>query len=424
MTKSDSKSIHYINKGRFIQVAYNYVGNENRAVNDRRKTLKGDSSRSDGGEERRKGSRRLEDMIITMEIKDSKEVYATYKVFREIVRKIMLNNFPDISEDPDSESLMNIDYGTQEVFIECKMLYRDEIKQLISQKGLTCNVIDTGVYLGDDNQADTSAIKKHKKDKKPQDIEKGSALAAILGFLPEQLEDEINNIIFKVFVKCLNEVHPVSGDYQRDALKQNVSLEQRIIFIAGKHYPKSEKYNFKTIIEQVFAEAINEYNRMIHFDAEIIQLEERYKLSSDRNLFTVIQKKKEEVTQMRESSLEETIRTLYLYLDYFKDFIKVGIIKERIENVFKKVNDKQAEVIQLEEIQNQLTRVFNEEKRLRRRKPKNLNELLGYIKWLKDEINREVYFIRFLWINNLRGRAYIQDAFDRTLKSISPQSQD
>lgn len=420
LTKSDTKSIHYINKGRFVQVAYNYIGKEKRIDNDRRKTLKGDPAKTDAGEERRKGSRRLEDIIITLEIKDDKEIYATYKVFKEIVRKIMHNNFAEISEDPDRESWINIDYGTQEVFVDCKMQYRDEIKQLMSQKGLTCTVIDTGVFLGEPNQVTAAVIQKHKKDKTPLDIETDSAQAAVLGFLPENLEKEINNIIFKVFVKCLNEVHPVAGDHERDALKQDVSLEQRIIFIAGKHYPKSKNFNFKTIIEQVFSEAIGKYNRMIQVDAEVIQLEERYKLSHNNNLIAVIQKKKAEVNKMRESSIEETIRTLYLYLDYFKDFIKVGLIKEKIENIFKKVNDRRIKVIRLDEIENQLTQVINEEKRIKKQKPDNLGELLGYIKWLKNEINREVYFVRFLWTNNLRGRAYIQDAFDRTMNSITP----
>jgi len=68
---------------------------------------------------------------------------------------------------------------------------------------------------------------------------------------------------------------------------------------------------------------------------------------------------------LKSSSLEDTVRTLYLYLDYFKDLIKVGMIKGRIENVFKKVNDKQIMLLNLEETYKQLKLVLDIEKQVK-----------------------------------------------------------
>jgi hypothetical protein len=425
MDQHKDKTLRFMDKGRFVRVDYNYVGSEKRDKTDRRNSLRGDPGRSDSGEEQRVGSRRLNDLVITIQIKDDKGVYVNASVFKEIVKKMLQSRFPDICSESEPESLMSISFSAREVFVETKMKYRDGIKQLIIQKGLSFEVVDNGVYIGTGSEP---AIKQKQGIKQKQSIKleqqemvpgKESGISAILGYTRENIQDEINNIIFKVFLKCLNEVHPVSGDYERDALKQNVSLEQRIIFLAGKHYPKTEKYTFETIIEQVFAECIKAYNGIIQLEAEVHGLEERYRLHSDSGLKTVIDNKHLELEQVKNSSLEETIRTLYLYLDYFKDLIKVGSIKGRIENVFKKVNDKQIKILSLDKIYQQLKNVLDIEKQIKSRKPENYAKLLGYIEWLKNEVNTEVYFVRFLWINNLRGETYIDDAVERTLKAIS-----
>ncbi len=408
-----------MDKGRFVRVDYNYVGSEKRGQTDRRRSLKGDAGKSGTGQERRVGSRRLNDLIITIQVRDEKGVYVNHSVFKEIVRKMIQSRFPDLCGSESSESLIEISFGSKEVYIETKMIYRDAIKQLILQKGLVFEVVDNGVYIGSETASEIDQSPGVRTEKSELVAGKESGISAVLGFVQDKLADEINNIIFKVFLKCLNEVHPVSGDYERDALKQNVSLEQRIIFIAGKHYPKTEKYTFETIMDQVFAECIKAYNGMIQLEAEIHGMEERFRLHSDSGLKTAIDNKKADLEQQKNSSLEETIRTLYLYLDYFKDLIKVGLIKGRIEAVFKKVNDKQIKVLDLSEIKQQLTEVIAVEKRIKKLKPEGYPKLLGYIEWLKNEINNEVYFVRFLWINNLRGKAYIDSAIERTLKAVT-----
>lgn len=404
-----------------MKMDYKYIGAEKRAVKDRRKSLKGNPVRSESGEEKRKGARRWDDILITLEIRDDDSVFVNRNVFREIVRKLLQTNFPECCGDSDENSLMNLDYGSEEIYLDTKMGFRNKIKELIQQKGLSVEVIKMGAYLGERKKHDVETEHVAISDKKQQPVkEKDSAMSAILGFTTEQIERETENILFKVFVRCLNEVHPVSGDYQRDALKQDVGLEQQIIFIAGKHYPKSEKYTYKTIIEQVFTEVINEYNRMIQLEAEIMNLEERFKLSADQRLKEVVRKKKEEVEAMRQSSLEDSVRILYLYLTFFKDLVKVNSTRERIENVFRKVNERKVEIITLDEFQTHLVEVLAAEKKVKQDKPENLTQLLGYFKWLKDEISNEIYFIRFLWSNNLRGRSYITDAINRTLKAALP----
>ena len=413
------QTLRFMDKGRFVRVDFNFVGSERREPSDRRSTLKGDPQQSETGQERRVGARRLDDVTITIEIKDEKGIYVNQAVFKEIVKKMLQTTFPEICKNEGQESFMNLGFGSKEIYIETKMRYRDQIKNMITRKGLSFEVIDNGVYIGK-VPIKIEEVKSTIQMENPEIPEAAAThISAILGFKYENIKEEIDNVIFKVFLKCLNEVHPVSGDYERDALKQNVSLEQRIIFIAGKHYPKSKNYTFETIIEQVFAECIKAYNSMIQLEAEIHGLQERYRLHPEGGLKTVIAKKGEILQRLKESSLEETMRTLYLYLSYFKDLIMVGSIRGRIENVFKKVNDRQLKILNLEEVYQQLNNILNVEKQIKERKPQNYTKLLGYIEWLKNEIGTEVYFVRFLWINNLRGKSYIDDAIKRTLDAIS-----
>ncbi len=251
MDQRKEHSLRFMDKGRFVRVDYDYVGSERREPSDRRYTLKGDPGKTEKGKDRRTGSRRLSDTVITIEIKDEKDVYVNTNVFKEIVKKMLQAKFPEICKEGGEESFMNLGFGSREVYVETKMRYRDQIKSMMTQKGLSFEVIDNGVYIGKSPVTLETGIEAASLEKPEVKQETESRISAILGFTYGNIQDEINNIIFKVFLKCLNEVHPVSGDHERDALKQNVSLEQRIIFIAGKHYPKTDKYTFETIIEQV-----------------------------------------------------------------------------------------------------------------------------------------------------------------------------
>jgi len=415
--------LQFMHRGRFLKIDYKSTAPEKRNLPDRRRSLRGDPSRSETGQERRKGSRRLEDVIITIEIKDQNQVYSSEEVFRRVTEKALQQLLQSICYDWQAESVLTYLRNHTLFRLETKLKYRDRIKEVVKGKGLEFEVIDTGAFLG------------NKKTEKPEESElegensltpenKGqSEFAAILGFAPDSLKDEINNLIFKVFVRCLNEVHPVKGDHEKDAKKQNVSLEQRIIYMAGKHYPKSENLNFRTIVEQIFANTINEYNVMIHMEADISKLEERFELSKDQRLKTVIDTKNKELEKMKiSSSLADTIRILYLYLGYFKDIIKIGSLRERIEQIFQKVNEKQIEVLNLETIYCQLQRILSEEEQIRQSKGENSKAHLGYFKWLKNEIASEIYFVRNLWINNMKGKQFIENAIQRTFQASKIQT--
>lgn len=407
-----------MHRGRFLQVENKPEALEKRVEPDRRKTLRGDPSLSETGEERRVGSRRLEDVIITIELKDPNQVLVNDQGFKKYVLKNLPHDFSIPSAEQGIESVLNMIPGEERILVETKLKYRDRVKQWARQKGLFFEVIDDGVYLGGSKQS-ISATETASLQASEQDIAPGlTEISAIMGFPANTLEAEFQNIIFKVFVKCLNEVHPVTGSWEHDALKQNVSIEQRIIFIAGKHFSQSQKFTYKAIVEQVFTDCINEYNKLIQMEADLHKLEERYRLSNDKKLKAVIQVKKEEMDEKWESSLESTVRILYLYLDYFKEIVKVGSTRERIETIFKKVNEKQIEVLNLKTIYHQLEQVLEVEKSIEQQATEQAKQYLGYLRWLKNEINNEVYFTRHLWINNMKGKTYINQAIERTLKAI------
>ena len=419
MTSSVDKTQLVIHEGKFSRM--NESGDspvtEQRAQVDRRKSLRGDPLKSATGKERRKGSRRLEDVIITIEVKDPNKIYVNEDTFKKFVVKLLTREFEEVYDAESPDSVLNFIRRSEKILIETKLKYRDKVKRFVLAKGLTFEVIDDGIYLGGTNKK--VHLTEEKSDGPAEtDTHEIAEISTVIGFSPEDLKKEIDNLVFKVFVKCLNEVHPVSGDHERDALKQNVSLEQRIIFMAGKHYPKSENFTYKTIVDQVVSKLLKEYNKIIQLDAELSMLEERFRLSNDGNLKVVITSKTEELERLKSGSTEETVRTLYLYLDYFKEITKVGAIRERIENIFKKVNEKQLEVLNLDKICQQLHQVVELEDKILERKPDNQTEYLGFVKWLKEEITNEVYFTRHLWINNMKGKSYIDNAIERTMQAI------
>ncbi len=419
--KQDIKLVKCTGKGSIIQFNFKHDGEEKRRIVDRRKSLKGDLSKSPDSAERRKGACRLEDVIISLEIRDDKNVYVNETVLHKIVKRLLEKHSHMFTED---FNLSNLEFGDSVVYIETKMKFRNKIKQLVEQKGLSCEMTDSGVYLGASISGDKEAGITIASDKKSAKADKTAAATAILGFSPDDIKKEIQSIIFKVFAKCLNEVHPISGNYQRDALKQDVSLEQRIIFLSEKHYPKSEKYTYLTIISQVIDEIIKEYNKLIQLEAEKSHLEEKLRLTSDASIKDVIAKKGAIIQKIRDSSLEESIKTLYLYMNFFKDLLKVGQTKSKIKNVFKKVNDRQIEIIGLDEIQKIIEQILAIEKKLQRKKTEDTTQFQGYLNWLKNEINNEVYFIRFLWINNLKGKAYILKATENTFNAIGVKQEE
>jgi hypothetical protein len=417
---SDPKATRYfIHRGRFLQVENKPEEVEKRNGPDRRKTLRGDPSKSETGQERRVGSRRLEDVIITIELKDPNRVFVHVESFKKFAIKNLYHDFGKLAAELGAESLINITTGEDGLFVETKLKFRDKVKQWARQKGLFFEVIDNGEFIGGAKKTIIGDEVASIQDAETTITPELSEISAIMGFPADSLDRELQSIVFKVFVKCLNEVHPVSGSWEHDALKQNVSIEQRIIFMAGKHFPKSQKYTYKTIVEQVFTDCINEYNKIIQMEADLHKLEERFRLSNDNRLKAVIQVKKEEVDEKWESSLESTIRTLYLYLDYFKEIVKVGSTRERIETIFKKVNEKQIEVLNLKTIYQQLIQLLQVENSIQQQNSAKAKEHLGYLKWLKNEINNEVYFTRHLWINNMKGKAQINNAIERTLKAIN-----
>ncbi len=390
---------------------------EQRSHAERRKSLRGDPSKSATGRERRKGSRRLEDVIVTIEVKDPNKIYVNEDTFKKFVVRLLSREFEEINTAESPNSILNIIRQSQKILIETKLKYRDKVKKFILAKGLTFEVIDNGIYLGETDKKVFSRAE-HSEGTDSIDAHEIAEISTVIGFSPENLGKEIDNLVFKVFVKCLNEVHPVSGDHERDALKQNVSLEQRIIFMAGKHYPKSENFTYKTIVDQVVSKLLKEYNKIIQLAAEVSMLEERFRLSNDGNLKAVIASKTEELERLKSGTTEETVRTLYLYLDYFKEITKVGAIRERIENIFKKVNEKQLEILNLDQVCEQLHHVIELEDKILEQKPEKQAEYLGYLKWLKEEITNEVYFTRHLWINNMKGKTYINNAVERTMQAI------
>lgn len=415
MASATDNKPHFVHGGRFLKVDQVKAVPEQRSGSDRRRTLRGDPSLSDSGKERRRGARRLEDVIVKIELADPHALFVNAETLHKTLRKQMTREFEIIAKRMGVESCLSLIESGSKVIVETKMKFRDKVKQYAAEKGLSFEVIDDGIYIGTVQHVTGASPETPVSDKINHEA---TELYTVLGFYPESIEEEEEKILFKVFVKCMNQVHPVSSEAEKDALKQDVDTEHRIIFIAEKHYPKSEKNNYRMIIGQVFAENIKAYNQMIQLKAEITMLEDRYQLSNDNRLKLVIQGKQQELDEMENSSLEETIRMLYLYLDYFKDILKVGPIRERIENIFEKVNEKQFEVLDLRDILEQTQQLMHIEEEIRRKQPENALEYLGYLKWLKNEINREVDFTRHLWINNMKGKAYIDQAINRTLSAI------
>ncbi|MCP4751033.1 MAG: hypothetical protein GY866_09080 [Proteobacteria bacterium] len=409
----EKKTLKYMDKGRFIRFDSGDTGGDKRYVPDRRKTLRGDATAAENGTERRVGARRLEDVLITMEVSDGKGIYTSSEVLFEIVNRVLQKDVPLLEATAEEAGLAEATYGDNQAYLETKLKYRDKIKKLMLRKGLTCKIVDMGAFLGDENRRMAEAGRSNAR-KPSEDHEKPEAAkTAIHKFTPEEIKQENESIVFKVFAKCLNQVHPLAADYEREALKQSVSLEQRIIFLMEKHYPKSKKYAYLTSIDQVIDILIKSYNDIIQLEAEKTNLEERYRLSSNTSLLNSIQKKETELQQIRKSPLTETLKTLYLYLDFFKEIFKVGTKKSRIEHVFKRVNDRNIQIMRFEEIHEIIDSVLALEEEIMKKKPKERKNQLKLLNGLKEAINNEIYFIKYLWINNVRGRKYILNAKDK-----------
>jgi len=414
------KSNNIMTRGQFIRIEKKIADSEG-LINDRRKNLRGDSSKSEVSEERRKTVRRQEDVLILLEIDDNQNIFKSHEAFYQMIQRTINRQIVNlVSEEKDKEKLTDLEFGHKKVLIETRFKYRDIIKRLFTSKGLHCEMIKIGVQKGKILEKLDKAGLLQSNDSLAENVNSEIPVEAALNpFTPEQITQENENIVLKVFARCLNIVHPTEGDWEREAMKQTVDLEHKIIFMTEKHYKNAEKISYKKLIDQVVEEIITKSFDLTQLQGEKAKLEVKYRLTSDASTMAAINRLNERVTAILNSPLIETTRVLYIYLGYFKDTLMVSNKRGKILNNIPQLAKNSIEAMTFLEINEIINFMSEATESIVRKRPENMNQQLSKISKLKAILVEEIYYIKFLWHENLLGKKKIWSLFEKTKQSIN-----
>lgn len=409
----------FMTKGQYIRVEKKIV-KKAELVNDRRKSLKGNPSKSENGAELRKTIRREEDVLILMEVDDNQNIFKSHEAFYHMIQRTVDHQIVNlITEEEGKDKLKNLEFGNKKVLIESRLKYRDAIKRLFISKGLHCEMIKMGVLKGKvletlDHKGillDEGSIDKTTASDVPVE-------SLLVPFTPEQIVQENEKIVVKVFARCLNIVHPTDVDWERETMKQAADLEHKIIFMTEKHYKNAEKMSFKNLINQVLEELITKSFDLTQLQGEKAKLEEKYRLSSAASTQAGINRLDEKITAILNSPLIETTRLLFIYLGYFKDFLMVGNKRDKILNNIPQLAKDRIEAMNFLEINEMINFIKSATETLARKRPENIDELTKNLTILKTQLAEEIYFIRFLWFENLQGQKKLWSLYEKNKQLI------
>ncbi|MBT4286546.1 MAG: hypothetical protein HOD92_04355 [Deltaproteobacteria bacterium] len=414
------KTKNIMTRGQFIRVEKKIEDSE-RLINDRRKSLRGNPSKSEVGEERRKEVRRQEDVLILLEIDDSQNIFKSHEAFYQMIQRTINRQIVNlVSKEKDKEKLIDLEFGHKKVLIETRFKYRDIIKRLFTSKGLHCELIKIGVQKGKILEKLDKAGLLQSNDALAEKVNSEIPVeAALIPFTPEQIIQENENIVVKVFARCLDIVHPTDGDWEREAMKQTVDLEHKIIFMTEKHYKNAEKISYKNLIDQVVEELITKSFDLTQIQGEKAKLEEKYRLSSDASTMAAINRLNEKITAILNSPLIETSRVFYIYLDYFKDVLMVSNKRGKILNNIPQLAKNSIEALSFREINEIINFMAKAAESIARKRPANMSQQLKKISKLRSILAEEIYYIQFLWHENLLGKKKIWSLFEKTKQSIN-----
>jgi hypothetical protein len=408
----------FMTKGQYIRVEKKIVDSVGLTI-DRRKSLRGDPSKSGKGEECRNTIRREEDVLILMEIDDSQNIFKSHEAFYHMIQRTINHQIVNLVSEDDKGKLQDLEFGHKKVLIESRLKYRDFIKRLFISKGLHCEMVKMGVLKGKVlEKLDRKGLLQDNSIVAETAVSDIPVESVLVPFTPEQIIQENEKIVVKVFARCLHHVHPTDVDWERETAKQAVDLEHKIIFMTEKHYKNAKKMSFKKLIDQVLEELITKSFDLTQLQGEKAKLEEKYRLSSAASTMAAINRLNEKITATLDSPLIETTRVLFIYIGFFKDFLMVSNKREKILNNIPQLAKNRIEAMNFLEINEIINFLKSASDTISNKRPDNMEQLLKKINILKTELAEEVYFIRFLWYENLQGKRKLWSLYESTKQLI------
>lgn len=408
-------------KGRFVRVA-NKIDNGKAEIKDRRQSLHGDHSKSENGIERRKTIRRQEDVLVLLEIDDFNNIFNSQEAFYRMIKRTIDHQVVElVSETAEKEKLTDLEFGHKKVLIETRFKYRDKIKRLFLSKGLHCEMIKVGILNGKLlDHFDKKEILLSEETTTEKSIVEVPVETALKSFTSEQVISENENIVVKVFARCLDIVHPTEGDWEREAAKQTtIDLEHKVIFMSEKHFKNAKKISYKKLIDQVLEELIQKSFDLVQLQGESAKLEEKYRLTSDTSTMVAINRVKEKIRVVEDSPVIETIKMLYIYLGYFKDYLMASQKRGKIQNNLPKLAKNNKEAMNFQEINEVINFMSQALETIKRKKPENILLQLKKLDDLKKLLTEEIYFIQNIWYENLNGKKHIMSVYQKTRELVN-----